>query len=90
MRVGPCIPVEVQLQKAEVGPTSGPTRNGVLTREAPGLAAPGDPGDRKRGPVGGHCDRQRVVGALGEAAGVAEDVRHCKVETRPGQDGPGS
>jgi hypothetical protein len=60
MRVGPCIPVEVQLQKAEVGPKSGPTRHGVRTREAPGLAAPGDPGDRERGPVGGHCDRQRV------------------------------
>ena len=58
MRVGPCIPVEVQLQKAEVGPTSGPTGRGVLTREAPGLAAPGDPGDRKRGPVGGHGDLQ--------------------------------
>jgi hypothetical protein len=25
MQVGPCIPVETQLQKAEVGPTSGPT-----------------------------------------------------------------
>ena len=25
MQVGPCIPVEVQLEKAEVGPASGPT-----------------------------------------------------------------
>ena len=24
-QVGPCIPVEIQLEKAEVGPTSGPT-----------------------------------------------------------------
>jgi len=26
MQVGPCIPVGLQLEKAEVGPTSGPTR----------------------------------------------------------------
>jgi hypothetical protein len=26
MPVGPCIPVGIQLEKAEVGPTSGPTR----------------------------------------------------------------
>jgi hypothetical protein len=25
MRVGPCIPVGIQLEKVEVGPTSGPT-----------------------------------------------------------------
>ena len=25
MQVGPCIPVEIQLEKAEVGPTFGPT-----------------------------------------------------------------
>jgi hypothetical protein len=47
----------------DVGPTSafcsytatgmhGPTRHGVITRGAPGLAAPGDPGEHKRGPVG--------------------------------------
>jgi hypothetical protein len=26
MQVGPCTPVGIQLQQAEVGPTSGPTR----------------------------------------------------------------
>ena len=27
MQIGPCIPVGVQLEKAAVGPTSGPTRH---------------------------------------------------------------
>jgi hypothetical protein len=34
-QAGPCIPVGIQLEKAEVGPTSGPTRRGALSHGRP-------------------------------------------------------
>jgi hypothetical protein len=51
MQVGSCIPVGIQLQKAEVGPTSGPTwRLSHFRRPVAAAGGRGavDPEDRRR------------------------------------------
>jgi hypothetical protein len=71
MQVGPCIPVRTQLQKTEVGPTSGPTSKSTFSPEVPRKRhqhVPPSPRDALHGPR--HREAGGRIVPLGRIPGV--------------------
>ena len=67
MQVGPCIPVKILLEKAEVGPTSGPT----WRRSHLGGQVVAEVVDRRQG-------KHTVEAPVAEGEAAAADVRRAR------------